>query len=304
MSSIPRGSLGEDRPAIAIALMVVAMSIVPVMDAFAKLLSQDLPVEQVSWGRFVFGLLFILPFALYRYGLRTTLKPAQPGLQILRGLLTAGSTLLFFGAISMAPIADALALVFMAPLVVTAASPFVLGERVGMHRWAAVCIGFLGALIVIRPGFGNLDLAMLLAAGAGITHGCFLLVTRRLSRSGPPLATLTVTTLVGAVALAFLQPFVWVTPAAEHWLLFAGMGLCSALGHFLLIKAFEQGTATLLAPFGYSEIVMATALGLLVFGDFPDRVTWAGILVIVGSGLYITFRERSRGRPPSVRPRT
>jgi len=302
MSSLEQGGAGEDRTTLAIVLMVAAMSVVPVMDAFAKLLSRDLPVEQVSWARFAFNLLFILPLVLPRYGLRS-LWPARPATQLLRGLLTTATTLLFFGAIATAPIADALALVFIAPLVVTAASPFVLGERVGAHRWGAVVVGFLGALIVIRPGFGSLDPAMLLAAGAGLCHACFLLVTRRLAGSGPPLATLAFTALVGTLALGLLQPFVWVSPSPEHWLLSAGMGLCSALGHFLLIKAFELGTATVLAPFGYSEIVMATALGLLVFGDFPDRVTWAGILVIVASGLYITFRERSRGRPPSVRPR-
>lgn len=293
----------EERPAVAILLMVVAMSVVPFMDAFAKLLSRDLPVEQVAWARFVFGLLFILPIALYRYGPRVTFRPKQPALQFLRGLLTAASSLFFFSAISMAPIADALALIFIAPLVVTALSPFVLQERVGIHRWAAVWVGFAGALIIIRPGLGSIDLAMLLAAGAGVSHGFFLLVTRRLSRSGPPLATLTVTTLVGALVLAFLQPFVWTMPEPHHWLYFAAMGFCAALGHFLLIKAFEQGTATLLAPFGYSEIVAATALGFFIFGDFPDRITWLGIVVIVASGLYITFRERVRGRLPAARLR-
>ena len=304
MSGGLRDALGEDSPVVAITLMVIAMSVIPVMDAFAKLLSQDLPVEEVAWWRFVSGLLFILPIALWRYGAKVTLRPLQPGLQILRGLLTAISSLFFFAAISMAPLADSLALIFIAPLVVTAASPFVLGEQVGLHRWAAVWVGFIGALIVIRPGFGSLDPAMLLAAAAGLSHGAFLLVTRRLSRSGPPLATLCVTTLVGVLALTIFQPFVWVMPEPHHWPLIAGMGFFSVLAHFLLIKAFEVGTATLLAPFGYAEIITATALGLAIFGDFPDRVTWAGIFVIVASGLYITFRERVRGRPVSVRPRT
>lgn len=303
-SSVGGGALGEDRPAVAIALMVIAMIVIPVMDAFAKLLSQDLPVEEVAWWRFVSGLLFILPITLWRYGAKTTLVPLQPGLQILRGLLTAGSSLLFFAAISMAPLADSLALIFLAPLVVTAASPFVLGERVGLHRWAAVCVGFIGALIVIRPGFGTVNLAMLLAAAAGLSHGAFLLVTRRLSRSGPPLATLCLTTIVGALSLSVFQPFIWVTPELHHWLLIGGMGFFSVLAHFLLIKAFEIGTATLLAPFGYAEIITATILGFAIFGDFPDRLTWVGIFVIVASGLYITFRERVRGRPASVRPRT
>lgn len=304
MSSGLRDALGEDRPVVAITLMVIAMALLPIMDAFAKLLSQDLPVEEVAWWRFLSGLVFILPITLWRYGARTTLRPLQPGLQILRGCLTAVSSLLFFAAIATAPLADSMALIFIAPLVVTAASPFVLGEKVGLHRWAAVCVGFIGALIVIRPGFGNLDPAMLLAAGAGLSHGAFLLVTRRLSRSGSPLTTLCVTTLVAVLVLTIFQPLVWVPPQPHHWPLIAGMGLFSVLGHFLLIKAFEVGTATLLAPFGYAEIITATALGLMIFGDFPDRITWAGIFVIVCSGLYITFRERVRGRPASVRPRT
>src|SRR5690625_3590102 len=300
MSSSRTGGASAERPALAIALMVVAMLLVPVMDAFAKLLSRELPVEQVAWWRFVSGLLFVLPVALWRYGLRENFLPLQPGLQILRGLMMSASTLLFFAAISVGPIADALALLFVAPLVVTAASPFVLGEKVGLHRWAAVCVGFAGALIVIRPGFGSLDLAMLFALGAGFSHGIFLLVTRRLSHSGPPLATLSATMFVGVLALAVFQPFVWVPSEPDHWLLIGGMGFFSIAGHFLLIRAFEFGKATLLAPFGYVEIVMATTLGYLLFGDFPDRVTWLGILVIIASGLYVAFRERLRGRPPAA----
>lgn len=303
MSEGVRRDLGEEGPLVAISLMVIAMSVVPAMDAFAKLLSRDLPVEEVAWWRYVSGLCFILPLALWRYGVKTTLWPLQPRLQILRGVLTAASSLLFFAAIAEAPLADSLALIFLAPLVVTAASPFVLGEKVGLHRWIAVVVGFFGALIVIRPGFGNLDLPMLLAAAAGLCHGAFLLVTRKLSRSGPPLATLCVTTIVGALALLPFQPFVWVMPDPQHWLLIAGMGFVSVLAHFLLIKAFEIGTATLLAPFGYVEIITATILGFAIFGDFPDRITWIGILVIVTSGLYITFRERLRSQAVSARPR-
>src|SRR5690606_8609922 len=248
MSEGVRRDLGEEGPLVAISLMVIAMSVVPAMDAFAKLLSRDLPVEEVAWWRYVSGLCFILPLALWRYGVKTTLWPLQPRLQILRGVLTAASSLLFFAAIAEAPLADSLALIFLAPLVVTAASPFVLGEKVGLHRWSAVVVGFFGALIVIRPGLGNLDLPMLLAAAAGLCHGAFLLVTRQLSRSGHTLATLWVTTTDGCLALLPLQSSVWVMRDPQQWHLLAAMRFVPDPAHLLLVKPFEIGTAALLAP--------------------------------------------------------
>ena len=289
-------SLPATRPLAGILLMLAAMSLVPLMDGIAKFLSGHYPVMQVVWARYAFHFTLLLPVVLWRHG-SVGLHSRRPGLQLIRGLCLLGSTVLFFAAISRMPIADALSLVFIAPLVVTAASPWVLGESVGVRRWSAVIVGFMGALIIIRPGFGNLHLGTLLALGAGLVYACYVLVTRRLSGSDAPLTTLLYTGGVGAVLTSLTLPWVWHTPAPAHLGLMVAMGAIAISGHFLIIRALDQAPASLLSPYSYSEIVMATIIGYLVFGDFPDSWTWAGIGVVVGSGVYIALRERQLAGP-------
>jgi len=291
-----------DRPLIGILLVVAAMSVVPFMDALAKHLSGHLPVLQVVWARYFFHFCLIFPVVLLRYGPRRMI-PAKPVLQLVRGGLLLGSTALFFAAIAYMPLADALALVFVSPLVVTALSPWVLGETVGLRRRLAVIVGFCGALIIIRPGFGTLQWPALLALSAGVVFGLYFLSTRRLAGSAPPLVTLTYTAAGGAVLMSLIMPAIWVTPSLEDLGAMALMGLIAAGGHFLLIRAFDYAPASLLAPFTYSEIVMTTLLGLAFFGDFPTAWTWLGIAIIIGSGVYISLRERVLGAKPSQPPK-
>lgn len=291
-------------PVTGILLVCGAMTVVPVMDGIAKHLSAEIPVLQIVWARYTFHFLLLLPVLLLRYGSRAFSVP-QPGLQVLRGGLLLGSTLFFFAAIKTMPLADALALVFVSPLVVTALSPLVLKEPVGIRRWSAVVVGFLGALIIIRPGLGVFSGGALLALGAGCVYGTYLLATRKLSRQAPPLITLGYTALLGAVVMTLLLPFVWVTPTWEQAAWMLAMGPIAAAGHFMLIKGFDYAEAAVLAPCTYFEIVMMTAVGYVAFGDFPDSWTWVGIAVIVASGLYTSWRERVRKvpRPPDPTPR-
>ena len=292
-----------DRPLVGILLIVAAMSVVPFMDAIAKHLSGHLPVLQLVWARYFFHFCLIFPVVLWRYGPRR-LIPARPLLQLVRGGLLLASTVLFFAAISRMPLADALALIFISPLIVTALSPWVLGEQVGLRRRVAVLVGFAGALLIIRPGVGAIQWPALLALAAGLVFGFYLLTTRRLAGSAPPLVTLTYSAAAGALLMSLAVPFFWVMPSAMDLAAMAMMGLIAAGGHFLLIKAFDFAPASLLAPFTYSEIVMTTLLGFVVFGDFPDTWTWAGIAVIVASGVYISLRERVRGTGPSAPTKT
>ncbi len=282
-----------------IALIVLFYLLVPLMDGIAKFLSADYPVVEIVWARYFFHLLILLPLVLLRHGGRALL-PARPLAQLLRGGLLLASTILFFAAISEMPIADAIALVFVSPLVVTALSPFVLGEKVGPRRGAAVAVGFLGALVIIRPGLGVVQPAALLALAAGAIFGFYLLATRRLAGAAPPLVTLTYTALVGAVVMTLWVPAVWVAPTAAAGPLMIAMGALAASGHFLLIRAFEHAQATLLAPFAYVEIIGATAIGFFALGDFPDGWTWLGIAIIAASGIYISLREKRLEihRPP------
>ncbi len=283
-----------DYPLKGILLMLAAMAVVPLMDGVAKHLSTSFPVLQVVWARYFFHLLILLPVALWRHGAGALLLK-NPWLQIVRGGFLLGSTILFFAAIAVMPIADALALVFVAPLVVTALSPLVLGERVGPRRWTAVSLGFVGVLVIVRPGMSAFHSGMLLALGAGTVYALYSLATRKLSGSAPPLVTLAYTALLGALVMSAAVPAVWTRPDAANLLWMALMGALAAGGHFLIIKSFEHAEASLLAPLAYSEIVMATVVGYLAFGDFPDLWTWAGIVIVIASGVYVSLRERRVG---------
>ena len=287
-----------DRPLAGVACMALGVSLLPLMDGLAKYLSADFHVLQIVWARFAFHVAWLLPILLWRVRPRELL-PRHPGQQLFRGALLLAATVCFFAAISIMPIADALALLFVSPMICTMLAPWVLGERVGPWRWAAVATGFAGALVVIRPGLGVFQWASLLALGAGICHGCYLAATRRLAGSTNPMVTLLFTGLVGLLVMSLAQPVIWTPPRAGEWLLMALLGLLAAGGHFLVIRGFDQAPAPVVAPIGYFEIVVATLVGYIGFGDFPDSWTWLGIAIIVGSGVVITLREgRSRRHTP------
>lgn len=291
-------SAAIDRPLAGIGCMLLGVSVVPLMDGIAKYLSGDFHVLQIVWARFAFHIAWLLPILLWRFRPRDLL-PRHPALQVLRGGFLLGATLCFFTAIRVMPIADALALLFISPMICTLLSPWVLGEHVGPWRWAAVAAGFAGALVVIRPGFGVFQWMSLLALAAGALHGGYLVTTRRLSGSTRPMVTLLFTALVGLVAMSVALPMVWTPPATGDWLLMILMGLFAAGGHFLIIRSFDQAPAPIVAPIGYFEIVVATLVGYFAFGDFPDGWTWAGISIIVASGIVIALREsRSRRAVP------
>ena len=277
-----------------ILLMILAMTIVPIMDGLAKFLSSDYPIAEVVWGRYIFHFFYLFPVVLFKYG-PSALLPRHLTLQIIRGGLLVCSTFCFFAAIAEMPLADTLALVFISPIIVTALSSVLLGEVVGVRRWSAVSVGFLGALVIIRPGLNEIESGTIFALAAGTIYAFYIIATRKLSGSAPPLVTLTFTALLGAVIMSALVPFQWIEPRNIDWLLMAIMGACAALGHFLLIKAFEHAQASVLAPFSYFEIVVATVIGFVIFDDFPDTVTWLGIGIIILSGAYISMRERKIG---------
>ena len=283
------------RPLTGVLLMLAAFTFLPVIDSIAKYLLAFYPLVEVVWARLFFHLVIMLPLVTWRVGPRG-LWPRQAGLQILRGGFMLGITVLFFAALAAMPLVDAISLVFIAPMVVTALSPLVLGETVGPRRWTAVVVGFAGALMIIRPDFETVPWEALYALAAGVCFGLFLLTTRKLSGSADPLVTLTYTALIGGVAATVALPAVWVPPTSYHLFLMAASGLIAAAGHLMVIKAMRHAEASLLAPIIYQELVVTTVLGYLIFGDFPEPWTWAGVVVIVGSGVYITIRERRAER--------
>lgn len=286
-------------PGIAIAWMLATMALFVSLDTLAKFLMQTYPVAQVVWARYVFHVLLMAILLAPRS--RGLLRTRRLGLQLVRSVFLLGATGFFFTAISFMPLATASAIMFVAPILVTGLSLPLLGEPVGPHRWASVIVGFMGALLIVRPSAAGMDPAAIFALGAAGSYALYQITTRKLSGVDPPLTTLAYSAVVGAIATSLWVPTAWVTPAPAHWFALAGLGLLGGAGHFTLIKAFENASAATVAPFSYSSLIWATLFGYAIFGDLPDRRTVLGALVIMGSGLYILHRERVR-RERDVNP--
>ena len=278
----------------AISYNLLAWALLPFMDTIAKYLSSDLSFFQITWARYFFTVFFTLPFMFFFFRKNLTWT-TQPKLHSFRGLTLLFANVLFFYSISIISMAKALTLAFVAPLITTALSPFFLGEKVGFRRWSAVLVGFIGSLIVIRPGFIDFDLASIAALGTGFFYGIYLIITRKLHTADSPLLTLLLTGVVGLIIASVLVPFVWINPTFNQWLLLALMGIFACLGHLFLILSLKYADASKLAPLGYFEIVTNVILGYHFFSDFPDQWSWIGLFIIAFSGLYISFREQKIG---------
>ncbi len=286
----------SDKPLLGIALMLCAMTVLPFLDVLAKTLgNQGLPILQIVWARMVFGALMTLPFAMRISGPRA-LVPRRPMMHALRAAFLIAATFFFFYALKFLAIADALAIFFVQPLLVTALSPLVLGEQVGRRRWVAVAIGFIGTLVIIRPGFQAFNFGMGLALAAGAALALYMLLTRRISGQDHALVTTYQTSLIGAGITSALVLLVWQAPTAEQWLLLLGVGFVATCGHYLIVRAYDYGEASMLAPLAYTEMIMATVVGWLFFGDFPDVWTFVGVGILIGCAIYISVRERVRAQ--------
>ena len=276
----------------AIILNLSAWALLPFMDAIAKYLSAELSFFQITWARYFFTVVWTLPLMYFFF--RETLTFSQNlKLQIIRGLTLFFANICFFYSISIISMAKALTLAFVAPLITTALSPFFLKEKVGLRRWAAVIVGFIGSLIVIRPGYLDVNLATIAGLGTGFFYGIYLVITRKLHSTDSPLLTLLLTGVVGAIIASFFVPVVWISPTFNQWLWLGLMGIFACLGHICLIYSLKYAHASKLAPFGYFEIIPNIILGYLIFSDFPDIWTFAGLSVICLSGYYVFRRERS-----------
>ena len=274
----------------AIIFSLLGWMFLPVMDGFAKYLSDDLPILQITWARYFFTVAFVFPIMLFFYK-KQLVWSDKPKLQIFRGLILLSANICFFYAISVISLAKALTLAFIAPLIVTAFSPILLGEKVGYRRWTAVAVGFIGSLIVIRPGFLEFNLASMAALATDFFYGFYLIITRKLSTSDNPLLTLLITGMVGALLVSLIIPFYWVKPTLNQWSLMAGIGVFACIGHLFLILSLKYADASKLAPLGYTEIIPNVIIGYYFFNELPDNWTYLGLFIIVLSGLYISRRE-------------
>ena len=274
----------------AIILNLSAWIVLPFMDTIAKYLSSEISFFQITWARYFFTVVWTLPLMFFFF--RKNLKWSEnPKLQILRGITLLSANICFFYSISIISMAKALTLAFIAPLVTTALSTIILGENVGIKRWSAVIVGFIGSLVVIRPGLIEFNLATLAALGTGFFYGVYLIITRKLHAVDNPLLTLLITGVVGAIISSLFVPIIWVNLSQSQWLWLALMGIFACLGHLLLIYSLRYADASKLAPFGYFEIVTTIILGYYFFQDFPDIWTFTGLFIIISSGVYVFKRE-------------
>jgi len=279
---------------IGIALMCGAVGTFAFLDTTAKYLGRHIDVLQVVWARYTFAFLLTLIISnpLSRPGL---LRTGRPFFQIGRATVLLGSTFLNFFALKYLRLDQVLAIAFSTPFFVAALSGPVLGEWVGARRWAAIGVGFMGILVVTRPGFGLVHPAVFLAVMAAVSYAAYALSTRILARTDANETTLFYSNFVGAALMLPVVPFFWNTPDPWQVILMALAGALASLGHYLLIAAHRLAPASLLSPFIYSQMVWVIMLGYAVFGDVPDAYTLTGASIVIASGLYVLHRERIRG---------
>lgn len=285
-----RADAPADDPVRGIVLVVSSMIIFSVSDATAKYLSASLPPIEIAWLRYGTFLLILLP-SILRHG-SASLRSHRPGLQLARGLGLLTSSVLFIFAVSAMPMADATATSFVSPLFTTALSIPFLGEKVGVRRWAAVVIGLVGMLIIVRPGTTAFHPASMFPLCSALAWSLAMVITRKMSGADSTVVMLVYAAGIGFLVLSAALPLVWVPPSVAEVALGVFIGLASTTGQWLVVCAYRRATASLLAPFSYTQLVWSSFLGFVVFGGLPDGMTLLGAAIIVLSGLYTVHRER------------
>jgi drug/metabolite transporter (DMT)-like permease len=274
--------------------MLATMFCFIALDAIMKHLLEGYSLVQVTWGRFFFGTVFAALMCGTR--LSSLVKSAVPGKQLLRSVLLMSTTGTFNAGIRTTPLATGTTIMFLSPILVTLLSIPLLGEKVGIRRWAGIVMGFVGAIIVVQPwksGLNGIGFGILFLLIAALLNANYQIVTRMV-RDDDPLTSLLFTATAGAIVTSCITPWFWTWPSVFNWGLLIGSGLAGALGHFCLIRALRLAPASVVAPFSYSSLIWATAFGFIIWRDWPDFWTWIGAAIIIGSGLYIFHRERSR----------
>ena len=274
----------------AVILNISAWMLLPFMDGIAKHLSTEIHFMQVVWGRYFFMALISLIITYFFFN-RHLKWPNNIQIQLVRSLFLFLSTILFFYAISIISLPEALTLAFVFPMIVTLLSGIILKEKVGIRRWSAVIVGFIGVLFVIRPGFNEINLATITALGCGVCYAFYIISTRKLSNQDNPFLTLIFTGISGSIIISLLVPFYWSWLTITQLLLLISLAAIGTLAHLLLIFSLNFAEASKLAPLSYSEIIMNVIIGYYFFGDFPNKWVWFGLLIIISSGIYISIRE-------------
>lgn len=271
-------------------MMLAGMFLFAAADVLAKVLTEHFHPVQIFWFRQIALLLGVLVI-LSIHG-RSVLQTSRRALQITRGTLVVFSSLLFIYAVRHVPLADAVAASFVAPFFLTILGALVLGEKVGIRRWSAVVVGFVGALIIVRPGMNAVHPAVMLVVVAAACYATRQVLGRLLADTDKSITTITYTALTASFIASLTLPFFWIWPATgAQWLILLGMALCGGVGEVMVIKALEAAEAAAVAPIHYTLIIWGTLYGYLVFDQLPDQWTWAGTAIIVSAGIYTLKRD-------------
>ena len=291
----PAAAIGRTNNSRGAVFTVLAMLGFASMDTITKWMVADYPIGQMMWVRYAIFCLFAWA-VVRRRGLRAAARSARPGLQFGRALLAVIESAVFVLAFRYLPLADTHAVAATSPLIVIALGVLFLGEKAGPARWAAVAAGFVGVLLIVRPGFRELDWALLLPLAGAILWGAYQIMIRLCSRTDTPDTTLVWSAFVAFGVTTLIGPWQWIWPDATGWALLIAIASLGALAHYALIKALDYAEAGSVQPYSYTLLVFVTILGVIVFGDIPDHWTLAGAAVIVASGLYTWHHERRADR--------
>ncbi len=283
----------------AILYILAAIFLFGVVNAVVKLLAERIAVFEILFFRNLFGLIPALAIAWHQ-GLREVLRTERPGGHLWRAFLGQAHLFCLFTAFSLMPLADAIAISFAAPLFLVALSVPMLGEKVGPHRWAAVFIGLLGMLLIVRPTGEVMNAGALFAAASAVLFAVSLIAVRQLSKTESSAAIAFYYASYATLFMAVLLPFFWITPTLRELALLLICGLCGGVGQYLTARAYGHSPASALAPFNYSQLIWAVLLGFAMFGNLPGPITLAGAAVIMASGLYVWHRERRAAKSPDT----
>ncbi len=262
-------------------------------DTLSKFQAREYPVEMIVWARYFVPLMLILAVFLPKRGL-SMLRTSFLRVQIIRGLLLTGGTVLIVFAYRIMPMAEAQAISFIHPVLLTLLAVIFLGERVSPLGWAAVLLGFSGVLVIIRPGGGLFTIAALLPLGLAFSFSSYQIFTRLISGRENSINSLFYVLFVGSLVMSLTLPFSWITPTLKGGAFFLLIGLTSGIGHFSTIKSLELAPASLVAPFAYIQLLWVCIFGMLVFGDVPDIITLLGIAIVVAGGLLVAASRRKK----------
>ncbi|MBL0845940.1 DMT family transporter [Pseudomonas mediterranea] len=269
-----------------IALCLTSMLVFASQDGITKFLVKEFSVAQLLMVRYWVFVVCVVGYLAWKGELRGAVRSKLPGLQVVRSLLALGEAAIFGWGLKYLGLADCHALFAVFPLLTLALAGVFLGEFIGLRHWVAALVGFVGTLVILRPGFGIFDPAALIPLLAATTFAVYNLLSRRISQTDSFATNMLYMAVIGAIASTCFGVPAWQAPTPAQWGLLGVYAVAGMTGHLLLIKALEFAPAAVLQPFNYSLLVFATLVGLLVFGEFPDLHTIAGGLLILAGGIY------------------